>query len=216
MARGSELRSRQLGLRSLSRMRSHLGRPVLPQALAHRFFLRELHDYRHCLEPAEALGASAVPEIRLLAESYRESAEMALGRAFSALACWYDHRPLFGAFERLRSNDAALAPTALEYLGHVLPHAVFKPVRRVFERSAEPVVPVVVESEAMALARWIRGAWESQDAWLRACAVRAARHVQAFDLRLFTATPEADSMVRAEIAAMSVRAPASAGQGASC
>jgi hypothetical protein len=154
-----------------------------------------------------------VPEIRLLAESYREVAEMALERAFDALGCWYDPKPLFGAFDRLKSNDVALAPTALEYLGHILPRGIFEPVGHVFEPATTE--PAATGSASDALADWIRSAWTSEDAWLRACAVRAARHVPSFDLALFATAADADAIVRAEVAALSIPARA-ATQAAPC
>jgi hypothetical protein len=214
LVRGTDVRLRYLGLQSLSQVRSRSGEPVVPRALAHRLFLRELLEYRGCLEPARALEESSVSELHLLAESYREFADMALERAFDALACWYETKPLFGVFDRLRSNDAERASTALEYLGHVLPHAVFKPVSRIFERTQDKVA--AVESEADTLAGWIRAAWKSDDAWLRACAVRAARHVQGFDLGLFTAAADDSPVVCAEIAALSVPARIRAIQAVPC
>ena len=214
LVRDSDVRLRHLGLLSLSQVRASTGQPVIARALAHRLFLRELREYRECLEPAHALEGSTVPEIRLLGESYSEFAEMALERAFEALACWYDPKPLFGALDRLKSRDPALAPVALEYLGHVIPRAVFSPMSRIFERTGgETPVP---ESLAEPLLGWVRAAWESEDGWLRACAVRAARHVQGFDLGLFTATADADPTVRAEVAAMSAPARTVTAQVAPC
>jgi hypothetical protein len=214
LVRGTDVRLRYLGLRSLSHVRTRSGKPVVTRARAHRLFLRELRDYRECLEPARALDQSSVPEIRLLGESYREFAEMALERAFDALACWYEPKPLFGAFDRLRSKDAARAPTALEYLGHMLPHAIFRPVSRIFEPTQSEAA--AVGSEADALTGWIQAAWKSDDGWLRACAVRAARHVQAFDLGLFTTAADDNPTVRAELAALSVPARATTNQAVPC
>ena len=89
----------------MKRVRVDSGNPVLPRSTAHKLFLRELADYRAHLGPALCLESSAEPEVRLLATSFRESAEMALERALHALACWYEPRPLAGAFDRLRSRD---------------------------------------------------------------------------------------------------------------
>jgi len=65
----------------------------------------------------------------------------------------------------------------------VLPRAVFRPVTKIFEGK------LVDESEgapdADSVAKWIGAAWRSQDAWLRACAVRASRCLPTFDPRLF-------------------------------
>ena len=214
LARSADVRLRHLGLHSLAQVRANTGRPSLARALAHRLFLRELREYRACLEPARALADAAVPEIRLLGESYGEFADMALERAFDALACWYEPRPLPGAFERLRSHDPARASTALEYLGHILPRAVFRPMSRIFEPRGSKAP--AVESEADAVTRWIRAAWDSQDGWLRACAVRAARHVPTFDLQLFAAADAGDRTVRAELAAMALPARVASEGGARC
>ena len=197
LVRSSDLRKRHLGLRGLARVRVRTGQPVMARDLAHRLFLRELRDYRSCLDSASALESHAAAEVRLLGESYRESAEMALERAVQALACWYDSEPLIGALDRLRSRDRLVASPALEFLEHVLPRSIFGPVRKVFE---EPAAAGTGESSATdPLAAWIEAAWGSGDEWLRACAVRASRFSPAFDARRFTAAPEKDPRVLAEI-----------------
>ena len=108
-------------------------------------------------------------------------------------------------FDRLRSREPAVAAPAMEYLGHVLPRAVFRTVSRIFEKEAlatsasvlEPVLP------PDRLADSIRAAWETGDAWLQACAVRAARHAPDFDRGRFTTGAGDVPMIRAEIEALS-------------
>jgi hypothetical protein len=141
------------------------------------------------------------PEVRLLGESYHESADRALERALQALACWYDPKPLIGVHDRLKSRDLAVASPALEYLGHVLPRAVFKPVSRIFEKEA--MEPPEEASDPEQVAESIRGAWETGDAWLRACAVRASRFAPTFDRSRFATGDGGDPMVRAELEALS-------------
>lgn len=203
LVRGGDVWLRHLGLQALARMRLHTKHPVLSRSMTHRMFLRELRDYRACLEPANELESHPAREVRLLAESYRESAEMALGRALQALACWYEPRPLFGTFERLRARELEVASPALEYLSHILPGALFRSVSRVFERPSTDVKPDVDEQR---VAKWIHEAWASDDAWLRACAVRASRHVPAVDAGMFVTNAELPAIVSAEIAARERRA----------
>jgi hypothetical protein len=189
------------------------GEPVLTRGMAHKLFLRELRDYRDCLDPALALESHAVPEVRLLGESYRESAEMALERAVQALACWYESEPLIGVLDRLRSRDRAMASPALEFLEHQLPRPIFNHVRKLFEDSA-PAEPDEA-SAADPLARWIDAAWTSEDGWLRACAVRASAFSPAFDAGRLAAADEDDPRVRAEIDRL-CRAAAPAPEGVTC
>jgi hypothetical protein len=194
-----------------------MGQPVLARDLVHRLFLRELHDYRDCLDPAEALASHPAAEVRLLADSYRESAERALERAMQALACWYEPEPLIGVLDRLRSRDRLVASPALEFLEHVLPRSVFGPVRKVFEKPT--IADADKETTADPLAEWIEAAWNSEDGWLRACAVRASRFFPSFDPRRFTATNEDDPRVRAEIVTLGLpgtRSANAAPRGASC
>jgi ATP/ADP translocase len=200
VVRSSDLRMRHLGLRGLARARVRAGRPVLPRALVHRIFLRELRDYRECLDPASALESHPAAEVRLLGESYRESAHMALERAIQALACWYDPEPLIGVIDRLGSPDRTVASPALEFLENVLPRSIFKSVRKVFELPA--VDDEDEESTLDPLVRRIETAWSSEDAWLRACAVRASRFAPMFDLQRFAASDDDDVHVRAEIVAL--------------
>ncbi|MFN0149869.1 MAG: hypothetical protein ACKVU1_04040 [bacterium] len=193
----NDLRLRHLALRSLTRVRERTGQPVMPRSAAHRHFLRELRDYRASLDPVLRLGDFAEPEVRLLAESYRESAEMALQRAVQALACWYETRPLAGVYERLKSRDPDITAPALEYLGHVLPRNVFTPVMKIFEPKLAdaPSDP----SDPERLAECIGRAWQSTDGWLRACAVRAARCAPDLDRRLFDTGAGDDRVVLAEL-----------------
>jgi hypothetical protein len=203
LARGGDVRLRQLGLKGLARARVRIGRPILPRAIAHRLFLRELNEYRACREPGLAHEDNMEPEVRLLAESYLESAEMALERAVAALACWYDPKPLAGVFERLKSPDRAEAAPALEYLGQVLPRLVFRPVSRIFETMKTDLPEEVADHPKVA--PLIEAAWDSGDAWLRACAVRAARHAPDFDLRHFAGEGRDHPLVRVELEALAAR-----------
>jgi hypothetical protein len=187
-------------------MRVRAGRPVLARSGAHRLFLRELHDYVHAGESALALETNAAPEVRLLGESYRESAEMALERALQALACWYEPKPLPGVFERLKSPGRESASQALEYLGHVLPRGVFRPVQRIFE--AREIAAPEAAADGDPLAERIRQAWESGDEWLRACAVHASRAIAGFDPGVFASGDEGSALVGAELAALAGSAPA--------
>ncbi len=205
MVRSSDVRLRYLGLRGLARMRVRNGQPVLDRPSAHRLFLRELHDYRHAEESALALEKHARPEIRLLGESYREAAEMALERALQALGCWYEPRPLPGVFERLKSPLREGAPPALEYLAHVLPRGVFRPVQRLFEASGAGTSADTAGDDQ--LTERIHQTWESPDDWLRACAVRASRAIANFDSRLFSTGDGGSALVRAELAALAGGSP---------
>lgn len=212
LVRSDDLANRHLGLRGLARARVRIGQPVLGRSLAHRLFLRELRDYRECLAPAAALASHAVAEVRLLGQSYQESAEMALERAVQALACWYEPEPLIGVLDRIRSGDRQLASPALDFLEHILPRSIFNVVRRIFE---EPAPEDAQDgSDPDPLAKWIEAAWNSKDSWLRACAVRASRFSPSFDAGRFTAEADPDTSVLAEIAALhspgrSFRAPTS-------
>jgi HEAT repeat protein len=192
---------RDLGFQSLARVRVETGQPVLPRSATHKLFLRELGAYRGFLEPARSLEGNPAPEVRLLAETFYESAASALQRALGALACWYDPKPLSGAFERLRSREPGASAPALEYLGHVLPRAIFRHVSRVFEQQPAKD-PERVETKEEPIDEAIRVAWRSEDDWLRACAVRASRHAPALDPNLFATGEGNDPLVRAELEAL--------------
>ena len=202
IVRSGEPRLRDIGFQSLTRVRVQTGRPVLPRSVAHKLFLRELGAYRGFLEPALSLEGDPAPEVRLLAETFRESAESALRRALGALICWYEPKPLAGAFERLKSREAEVRAPALEYLGHVLPHAIFRHVSEIFEEQPAKDQGAAV-AEGVPLAESIQLAWRSDDGWLRACAVRASRHATAFDRGLFATGGDGNALVVAELAALS-------------
>jgi hypothetical protein len=207
LAMSHELRLRHLGLQSLARARLRVGRPVLWQSTAHHLFLRELQDHRRALAPVDALMAHAAPEVRLLGESFRESAQMALERAIKALACWYDPRPLLVVYERLNAPSQEARIPALEYLGHVLPRAVFRSVTKTFERGGSDDAAGL---EGTDVAEWIRIAWAADDPWLRACALRATRVVPAIDPREWALATDVPAIVRAEIESMPEAGPPAA------
>lgn len=202
LVRSSDVTLRHLGLQSASRARVHSGQPVLARSMAHKLFLRELRDYRTWIRPSVSLRNHPAPEVRLLAASDGEFAEMALERGFRALACWYDPRPLGAAFERLRAPGIESSAPALEYLSHVLPRSVFRPVSRMFEETETDSDKAGEEASDPGLARSIRQAWESGDPWLRACAVRASRFAPTFDPYLFVSGDGDNPIVRAELQAL--------------
>ena len=84
-------------------------------------------------------------------------------------------------------------------LDHVLPRQVFRPVRAILEQP--PVAATVPAAEADPFAAWITAAWNSEDPWLRACAVRASRHSPGFDVQGFAGAKDLDPRVLAELAA---------------
>ena len=210
LVRSGDARLRYLGLQSMNRLRVDHGVPVLPRATVHKLFLRELADYRANIEPGLQLEGSAAPEVRLLAASFREAADMALERGISALGCWYEPKPLAGAFGHLRSREPQAAAPAMEYLGHILPRAVFRPVTRIFEAGPVDEDPDAATADRDPVAEAIRSAWRSGDAWQRACAVRASRHAPSLDPQLFATGGDNDPMVSAELAALSAAGPRSA------
>jgi hypothetical protein len=177
---------RYLGLRNLNRLRLTRGEPVLDQRLAHNLFLRELRDYRKSHTRAQALYDAAERELRLLSESYTESADRALERACRALACWYEPEPLVGVYRGLRVGRDRASSRALEYLEDILPRRPFQFVRKFFEPpsvlAAEGDPGAAAANKTASVHEAIERAWQGGDDWLRACALRAAQVTPAFDL----------------------------------
>jgi len=190
---------RHLGFQALVQVRVDTHQPVMSKRTAHRLFLRELDDYRRWQVPSRALASYEMPEVKLLAESFQETGEMALERGLQALSCWYEPRPLLGALDRLRTRDPDAIAPALEYLSHRLPRLVFRPLGLAFERPKES--PEETAKDVQPLGHWIRVAWESEDVWLRACAVRASRHDPSIDLRTLPLEDDAPEIVRRELSA---------------
>ncbi|HEX7879113.1 MAG TPA: HEAT repeat domain-containing protein, partial [Candidatus Eisenbacteria bacterium] len=211
LVRSVDIDRRYLGLRHLARARAVVGRPILARDLVHRLFLRELRDYRACLDAATSLEPAGFPEVKLLGESYRESGVTALERALLALAAFYEPRPLFGVFHRLASNNPDLAAPALEFLGHALPRGVFRPVMTMFDRRTTPNTDGPTELER--IEGWIQSAWASSDDWLRACALRAAHTLPGIDTAPFRPGAADGPIVSAELGLFPVTAP---GAGKSC
>jgi len=202
LARSSDQRLRHFGLEGMSRIRAHRGEPVLPRDTSHKLFLRELADYRANREAARGILTHPAPEVRLFRASLDESADWALERGLRALACWYEAKPLAGAFERLRSREPQNAALAMEYLSHVLPRGVFGHVARIFEGEEALDDKEGVATEGDSVAEPIRSAWRWGDAWLRACAVRASRHAPSLDRAVFETGGNEDPLVRAELEAL--------------
>jgi HEAT repeat protein len=209
LARSAAPSERYFALRSLNRVRRRKRRRVIRRSLAHQMFLRELGDYKVNLEPSLNIGASPVPELKLLADSYQEAADRALERACRALGCCYDPTPLRGVYEALKALNAPEAreasARALEHLSHLVPRDVFEPARAIFE---DKVVHEATREAPTAadLAGRVRQAWNSGDAWLRACAVRAGRTLDHFNLSLFRPGENEHPLVLAELEALTAAA----------
>ena len=202
LVRSSDRAHRQLGLESASRIRVTVGRPVMSRSRVHKLFLRELREYRQWIVPSHSMAQHSAPEVRLLGESFREYADMALERGFRALSCWYDPKPLSGAFERLKTRETVDDAPALEYLSHVLPRSIFRHLETQFETLTAPSEDHAGDV-GRGLAGWVASAWRSGDAWLRACAVRASRWATDLEPGLFdTPEPDSSSIVRAELKAV--------------
>jgi len=199
LARSQDPATRYLGLRNLNRVRRDLGHAVMSKSLAHRMFVRDLSDYRGSSERATALGLCQEPEVRLLADSYRESADRALDRAFRALGCWYEPHPLEGVYRGLRSGEREGVTRSLEYLSGVLPRRLFMFVQAMFEAENPSEDEVTPTADPEIVAQCISRAWEAGDGWLRACAVRAARVVPGLPLSAFSPRETDDPLVSAEL-----------------
>jgi len=186
LTRNEDRTQRYLGLLNLNHLRITRGEPVLDQRLVHNLFLRELQDYRKSHTRAQALYDAPERELRLLSESYAESADRALERACRALACWYEPEPLAGVYRGLRVGQYQASARALEYLEDILPRRPFQFVRSIFEPPDRPSAPAESDEAAAIKAALvheaIERAWEGGDGWLRACALRAAQVVPGFDL----------------------------------
>lgn len=206
IVKSGEPRLRDIGFESLALVKIETVKPVLSRSLVHKLFMRELGEYRRFIDPALSLEGLAAPESRLLADTFRESADGALHRALGALICWYETQPLVGAFQRLQTREALAIPSALEYLGHVLPREVFRHLSQIYEpqavneRGVKDATVVVAGSDP--LVESIQVAWKSEDGWLRACAVRASRHAAGFDRGLFATGGGDDPLVQQELAAL--------------
>ncbi|HET9250508.1 MAG TPA: Npt1/Npt2 family nucleotide transporter, partial [Candidatus Eisenbacteria bacterium] len=198
LARGTDLMLRHLGLQNASRVRIQVGAPVISRSWAHKLFLRELGEYRRWIPPSLELAHHPAPEVRLLGESCREFANMALERGIRALACWYDPRPLAGVFERLKTRETSDDAPAMEYLNHILPRQVFHHVMEIFEGNDPRPSPA--DLRPADVDAWVRAAWDSQDPWLRACAVRASRWALGPDPEWLLA--DGHEVVRAELEAL--------------
>ena len=193
---------RYLGIRNLNRIRIARDEPVLDRPITHRLFVRELRDYRRSWSRARVFDGAVEPELRLLADSFAESADRALDRACRVLACWYEAAPFGGVYRSLASADRDTQSRALEYLDDILPRQVFRLVRQLFETdgagreaagaggaagAGPPRPSEIVES--------ILRAWEGGDPWLQACAVQASV-VAGVEL---AARESVDPLVRAEM-----------------
>lgn len=198
LARCTDEVTRYLGLRNLNRIRHNREDPVIPRSLAHRIFLRELRAYRRSVEMTLILDGRPEPELRLLADSYQESADWALERGCRALACWYEPQPFQSVYEGLRSREREGSARALEYLGQILPGKLLRSVLAQFESRGDPTAAPEAPGPQR-IAACILHAWDQGDPWLRACAVRAARVTPGIDFARFESRAGDDELIAAEL-----------------
>jgi ATP/ADP translocase/HEAT repeat protein len=187
VVRGGDPDARFDALRALNRIRARSPRGLVKKTHALRLWQREIEEYRDHLLPGLILEEATDPRIRLLEASYLEAADRALDRACRALACYYRPEPFRSVYHYLKSPASPkTAGRALEFLSHLLPRRNFAPLRQVFEETKVAEETAGPPNDGQ-VAGCIERAFGMGDAWLRACAVRAA---QALDGRVtFDFTP---------------------------
>ncbi|MGH7727099.1 MAG: HEAT repeat domain-containing protein, partial [Candidatus Eiseniibacteriota bacterium] len=205
LARSSDPVARYHGLRNLNRIGARIGRRLVSRPLALRMFLREIRELKTSVEPwrilrtASTTNAASGPALELLAASYRESADRALERSLRALGLHHDPRPFRAVYEALRTADSREATSrAMEYLAQMLPRKVFRVTQEVLDRwlRDEPEGEEPPDVEGV-----VRKAREADDAWLRACAVRAAHEHPEYDRALLRVREDDGPIVRDELRA---------------
>jgi HEAT repeat protein len=197
-------------LRALNRIRSRAPRGLIKKRHALKLWQREIDEFRDHLLPALILKGTTDPRIRLLEDSFLESADRALDRACRALACYYRPEAFRNVYLYLKSpTSPKTAARALEFLSHLLPRRSFTALREIFEENelAEETAGVPNDGQ---IAGCIDRAFAIGDAWLRACAVRAAH---ALDGRVevhFTPRDPESPLVVEELAEAHAPGPAEA------
>ncbi|MEP7028674.1 MAG: hypothetical protein ABI960_08765, partial [Candidatus Eisenbacteria bacterium] len=201
VARSDDPRARYDGLRALNRMRVRSASGLVKKSLAFRLWQRELDDLRANLLPAHILHGATDPRVALLASSFAESADRALDRSCRALACYYRPEPFRSVYRYLQNPGAPKATArSLEYLSQLIPRRRFGALRELFE-NPQPFEGTEAEPSDGQVAGCIETAYAMGDAWLRACAVRAAHALLGRIAIKFAAHPDEDDIVRAELAA---------------
>ena len=208
VVRGGDPDARYDALRALNRIRARSPRGLLKKTHALRLWQREIEEFRDHILPGLILEDAADPRIRLLEASYFEAADRALDRACRALACYYRPEAFRMVFHYLKAPASPkTAARALEFLSHLLPRRNFAPLRDVFEESRAREENEGAPTDGQ-VAGCIERAWAIGDAWLRACAVRAAH---ALDGRVgfdFTPRPTESPLVLEELAVAHAVRPA--------
>jgi AAA family ATP:ADP antiporter len=211
VVRGDDPDARFDALRALNRIREQAPRGLFKKALALRLWQREINEYRENLLPAFILRGVTDPRIALLEASFFESADRALDRACRALACYYRPDPFRSVYHYLQDPEAPkTAARALEYLSHLLPRKMFRALREIFEEDKVEEETRGVPNDGQ-IAGCIERAYAAGDAWLRACAVRAAFAIRDRLPIEFTPRPDEAPLVQAELAVYHAARPAEKG-----
>jgi len=195
-------------LRALNRLRARSSSGLIPKAMAHQLWRRELAEYRDHLLPAFILVGAKDPRVVLLEDSFFESADWALDRACRALACYHRPEPFRSVYQYLRNPGApGTRARALEYLSHLLPRRLFGELREIFEEKSIEKGTEGIPDDGQ-VAGCIERAYEIGDAWLRACAIRAAHALESHAPFVFAAKPDELPLVEAELAVYHASHPA--------
>ena len=207
-ARSGDPDGRYDALRALNHIRARSPRGLIRKRHALRLWQREIDEFRDHLLPALILKGSTDPRIRLLEASYLESADRALDRACRALACYYRPEPFRSVYQYLKTPATPKgAARALEFLSHLLPRRNFEMLREIFEenRVAEETEGIPNDGQ---VAGCIERAYAIGDAWLRACAVRAAQALDGRVALAFAPRDPENPLVIEELAASHAVLPA--------
>jgi hypothetical protein len=207
LVKSSDPRARYDALRSLNRIRARSASGLVPRRVAQRMWLRELTDYKANLRPAYILREAPDARVALLGDSFFESADRALDRACRALACYHRPGPFRSVYQYLSNSQAkGAAARAIEYLSHILPRKLFRPLREIVEENTveEGTEGPPTPEEVVAC---IGLAWREGDDWLRACAVRAAWALPNGAPIEFAPRPTEAPLVEVELLAYHARTP---------
>jgi len=197
-------------LRALNRIRARSPRGLIKKRHALKLWQREIDEFRDHLLPALILRGTTDARLKLLEDSFLESADRSLDRACRVLACYYRPEAFRSVYQYLKSPTSPKAASrALEFLSHLLPRRHFEALREIFEEDRVNEETAGDPNDGQ-IAGCIERAYAIGDAWLRACAVRAAHALDGRVEVSFTPRDPESPLVLEELAGAHAPGPAEA------
>ena len=189
--------------REAARLKDRINDAQVAPGLVKPHVLAEIRDYYQMLTSLEDIGGSDYPSgVDLLVDTMRERLARSLDRLFRLLAILYPLRTIDIVHRNLNSNVKIARSNAIELLDNLLEKSLSRLIMPILdEASAQQKIEFGLSAcqiEHRSRSEWLNSFLQSEDAWLRVCALYDVGEMGLtnFSAQVETALTDPDPLVR--------------------